>query len=67
VKHIITGGDGFLGTELAKKLVARGEKVQDQAQSRIKEGRDTIEERVDAVKGRFTKLSFFSKTDKKAA
>jgi len=27
VKHIITGGDGFLGTELAKKLVARGEKV----------------------------------------
>jgi len=27
LKHIITGGDGFLGTELAKKLVARGEKV----------------------------------------
>jgi len=27
VKHIITGGDGFLGTELAKKLIARGEKV----------------------------------------
>ena len=27
MKHIITGGDGFLGTELAKKLVARGEKV----------------------------------------
>ena len=27
MKHIITGGDGFLGTELAKKLIARGEKV----------------------------------------
>jgi len=27
LKHIITGGDGFLGTELAKKLVARGENV----------------------------------------
>jgi len=27
VKHIITGGDGFLGTELAKKLVAKGEQV----------------------------------------
>lgn len=27
MKHIITGGDGFLGTELAKKLVARGENV----------------------------------------
>ena len=27
MKHIITGGDGFLGTELAKKLVARGERV----------------------------------------
>lgn len=27
MKHIITGGDGFLGTELAKKLSASGEKV----------------------------------------
>lgn len=27
MKHIITGGDGFLGTELAKKLAANGEKV----------------------------------------
>lgn len=27
MKHIITGGDGFLGTELSKKLIARGEKV----------------------------------------
>ena len=26
-KHIIFGGDGFLGTELTKKLVARGEQV----------------------------------------
>lgn len=27
MKHIITGGDGFLGTELARKLVERGEQV----------------------------------------
>jgi dTDP-glucose 4,6-dehydratase len=27
LKHIITGGDGFLGTELSKKLIERGEKV----------------------------------------
>lgn len=27
MKHIITGGDGFLGTELSKKLIERGEKV----------------------------------------
>ena len=27
MKHIITGGNGFLGTELAKRLMARGEKV----------------------------------------
>ena len=27
MKHIIFGGDGFLGTELTKKLVARGERV----------------------------------------
>jgi len=27
VKHIIFGGDGFLGTELTKKLVAKGETV----------------------------------------
>ncbi len=27
MKHIIFGGDGFLGTELTKKLVAKGEKV----------------------------------------
>ena len=27
MKHIIFGGDGFLGTELTKKLVERGEKV----------------------------------------
>jgi len=27
MKHIITGGDGFLGTELARKLLARGEEV----------------------------------------
>ena len=27
MKHIIFGGDGFLGTELTKKLTARGEKV----------------------------------------
>jgi dTDP-glucose 4,6-dehydratase len=27
MKHIIFGGDGFLGTELAKKLIARGEKI----------------------------------------
>lgn len=28
MKHIIFGGDGFLGTELTKKLVARGETVE---------------------------------------
>lgn len=27
MRHIIFGGDGFLGTELTKKLVARGEQV----------------------------------------
>lgn len=27
MKHIIFGGDGFLGTELVRKLVARGEQV----------------------------------------
>lgn len=27
MKHIITGGNGFLGTELAKRLLAKGEKV----------------------------------------
>jgi dTDP-glucose 4,6-dehydratase len=27
MKHIIFGGDGFLGTELTKKLTARGQKV----------------------------------------
>ena len=27
MKHIIFGGDGFLGTELTKKLTARGERV----------------------------------------
>jgi len=27
MKHIIFGGDGFLGTELTKKLVAKGEQV----------------------------------------
>ncbi|HBR96483.1 MAG TPA: NAD(P)-dependent oxidoreductase [Gammaproteobacteria bacterium] len=27
MKHIITGGDGFLGTELTRKLVKAGEKV----------------------------------------
>ena len=27
MKHIITGGDGFLGTELTKKLVKAGEQV----------------------------------------
>ncbi len=27
MKHIIFGGDGFLGTELTKKLTARGEKI----------------------------------------
>ncbi len=27
MKHIITGGNGFLGTELAKRLLAKGEQV----------------------------------------
>ena len=27
MKHVIFGGDGFLGTELTKKLVAKGEQV----------------------------------------
>ena len=27
MKHIITGGNGFLGTELSKRLLAKGEKV----------------------------------------
>ena len=47
--------------ELVTDLVARGEKVQDQAQSRLNESRATVEEQIEAAKGRFVGLT--SKVD----
>ncbi len=43
--------------DLVTDLVARGEKVQDQAQSRLSEGRATVEEQIEAAKGRFVGLT----------
>lgn len=42
---------------LASDLVTRGEKVQDQAQSRLSEGRATVEERIEVAKSRMLGLT----------
>lgn len=44
---------------LVGDLVARGEKVQDQAETRIKESRVTIEEQIEVAKGRLVGLTSF--------
>jgi len=43
--------------DLVTDLVARGEKVQDEAQSRINEGRATVEEQIEVAKGRLVGLT----------
>jgi len=43
--------------ELVSDLVARGEKVQDDAQTRLNEGRSTVEEQIEAAKGRLVGLT----------
>lgn len=43
--------------ELVEELVARGEKVQDSAESRLKEGRMTVEEQIEVAKERFVGLT----------
>lgn len=43
--------------ELVSDLVSRGEKVQDDAQSLIKESRNTVEDQVEKVSARFAKVS----------
>ncbi len=45
------------GQELVKDLVVRGEKVQDEAQERLLEGRATVEEQIEAAKGRLVGLT----------
>ena len=43
--------------DLVEDLVSRGEKVQDEAQVRIKEGRATVEEQIESAKDRFVGLT----------
>lgn len=43
--------------DLVSDLVARGEKVQDEAQSRLSESRVTVEEQIEAAKGRLVGLT----------
>lgn len=43
--------------DLVEDLVSRGEKVQDEAQIRIQEGRATVEEQIEAAKGRLVGLT----------
>jgi transcriptional regulator of heat shock response len=45
------------GQELVKDLVARGEKVQDEAETLLKEGRATLEEQIEVAKGRLTEVT----------
>jgi len=47
------------GQELVEDLVIRGEKVQDEAEARLKEGRSTIEEQIEVAKGRLVGLTSF--------
>jgi len=49
------------GQDFVEDLVARGEKVQDEAESRLKEGRATVEEQIEAAKGRL--IGFTSVVD----
>jgi len=42
---------------LVEDLVARGEKVQDEAEARLKEGRASVEEQIEAAKGRLVGLT----------
>ncbi|RBP49710.1 hypothetical protein [Arenicella xantha] len=54
--------------ELLGDLVSRGEKVQDQAETRLKEGRATLEDKLEAAKGKLVGLTkSVSKDLKKAA
>ena len=41
---------------MVDELVSRGEKVQDEAEVMLKEGRATIEEQIEAARGRFTEM-----------
>jgi len=43
--------------DLVEDLVSRGEKVQDQAEARIKEGRATVEEQIEVAKNRLVGLT----------
>ena len=43
--------------ELVEELVARGEKVQDKAEARLKEGRATVEEQIETAKDRLVGLT----------
>ncbi len=43
--------------DLVEDLVARGEKVQDQAEARLKEGRSSIEDKIEEAKGKLVGLS----------
>ena len=42
--------------DFVEDLVSRGEKVQDEAQVRIKESRETVEEQIEVAKGRLTSV-----------
>lgn len=45
------------GQDLVEDLVTRGEKVQDEAEAKIKEGRASVEEQIEAAKGRLVGLT----------
>lgn len=45
------------GQDFMVDLVARGERVQDDAESRLKEGRATVEEQIEVAKGRLVGLT----------
>jgi hypothetical protein len=56
------------GQELISDLVSRGEKVQDEAEARLKEGRASLEDKFETVKGKIVGLTkSVSKDVKKAA
>lgn len=45
------------GQDLVVDLVSRGEKVQDSAEARLKEGRATVEDQIEVAKGRLVGLT----------
>ncbi len=45
------------GQDLVEDLVSRGEKVQDEAETRLKEGRATVEEQIEVAKERLVGLT----------